>query len=201
MAASSSSFIPTPLAHADTLGEGPPRVAPLQNWSEAFQLIRTKPVPVAKPTMCLNKEIVQPVSHTQTAFERCYLVKSCFKASHQPMYQHVSDYVKGRIEAYWNCGVSYCNTGLGIGRDPITHQNGRIRVWWHRGEYTLTACIRQHHHTDSSPGMIVWSAIGYMSLSTLAVIDGILNSACYVSGVLRPVDLPFFRALQNLSPE
>ncbi|GFV83189.1 hypothetical protein TNCV_1899161 [Trichonephila clavipes] len=31
MAASGSSFIPTPLAHADNQGEGPPRGAPLQS--------------------------------------------------------------------------------------------------------------------------------------------------------------------------
>ncbi|GFV58129.1 HTH_Tnp_Tc3_2 domain-containing protein [Trichonephila clavipes] len=31
--------------------------------------------------MCLNEEIVQPVSHTQTAFERLCLVKSCCDTS------------------------------------------------------------------------------------------------------------------------
>ena len=31
--------------------------------------------------MCLNKDVVQYVSHTQIAFERCYLVKSCCDAS------------------------------------------------------------------------------------------------------------------------
>ncbi|GFU28900.1 integrase catalytic domain-containing protein [Trichonephila clavipes] len=40
----------------------------------AFQRIQTG-VPVTTPTMCLNEEIVQPVSHTQIAIERCCLKK------------------------------------------------------------------------------------------------------------------------------
>ncbi|GFY11787.1 hypothetical protein TNCV_1529791 [Trichonephila clavipes] len=47
----------------------------------AFQRIQTKQAPVATPTMCLNEEVVQPVSHTQIAFERCCLVKSYCDAS------------------------------------------------------------------------------------------------------------------------
>ncbi|GFW28497.1 transposable element Tcb1 transposase [Trichonephila clavipes] len=45
--------------------------------------------------------------------------------------------------------------------------------------------------------MMVWGAIGYMSLSPLVHIDGTLNSACYISGVLRCMVLPFFRVQQN----
>ncbi|GFT10290.1 hypothetical protein TNCV_3735461 [Trichonephila clavipes] len=33
------------------------------------------------------------------------------------------------------------------------HQDGRIRVWRHRGEYTLEPCIR-HRHIAPSPGMM-----------------------------------------------
>ncbi|GFX93368.1 hypothetical protein TNCV_151741 [Trichonephila clavipes] len=55
------------------------------------------------------------------------------------------------------------------------HQDGRIRVWRHPGEHTLTACIR-HHHPGSSPGVMLWGAIGCMSWSPLAIIDGTLNS-------------------------
>ncbi|GFW83997.1 transposable element Tcb1 transposase [Trichonephila clavipes] len=40
-------------------------------------------------------------------------------------------------------------------------------------------------------------AIGYMSRSPLVRIDGILNSAYYISGVLRLVALPFIRPLRN----
>ncbi|GFU60710.1 uncharacterized protein TNCV_2754611 [Trichonephila clavipes] len=60
------------------------------------------------------------------------------------------------------------------------HQDGRIRVWWNRGERTLSACIR-HHHTNPSPGVMVWDAIGYTSLSILVHIDDTLNSARYIS--------------------
>ncbi|GFW24166.1 hypothetical protein TNCV_1847251 [Trichonephila clavipes] len=44
---------------------------------------------------------------------------------------------------------------------------------------------------------MVWRAIGYTSWSTLIRIDGTLNSAHYISGVLRPVTLPFILALRN----
>ncbi|GFV52972.1 netrin receptor UNC5C [Trichonephila clavipes] len=45
--------------------------------------------------------------------------------------------------------------------------------------------------------MMVWSAIGYTSRSPLVRIDGTLNSARYISGVLRLVALPFMRVLRN----
>ncbi|GFT91125.1 uncharacterized protein TNCV_20391 [Trichonephila clavipes] len=61
---------------------------------------------------------------------------------------------------------------------------------------TLAACIL-HCHTGPSLGMMVWGAIGCMSRSLLVRIGGILNSARYISGVLRPVVLPFIRVLRN----
>ncbi|GFV73904.1 transposable element Tcb1 transposase [Trichonephila clavipes] len=76
------------------------------------------------------------------------------------------------------------------------HQNSRIRVRWYRGERILAGCIR-HCHTGPSPGMMVWGAIGYTSRSPLVRIDGTLNSARYISGVLRPMALPFIRVLRN----
>ncbi|GFW04114.1 transposable element Tcb1 transposase [Trichonephila clavipes] len=76
------------------------------------------------------------------------------------------------------------------------HQDGRIRVRWRRGDRTLAACIR-HRHTGLSPDMMVWDAIGYTSQSPLVRIDGTLNSARYISGVLRPVALPFIGVLRN----
>ncbi|GFX20069.1 transposable element Tcb1 transposase [Trichonephila clavipes] len=72
----------------------------------------------------------------------------------------------------------------------------RIRVWRHRAERTLTACIR-HRHTGISPGMMAWDAIGHTSRLPLVRIDGILNSARYISGVLRPEVIPFIRVLRN----
>ncbi|GFW91962.1 transposable element Tcb1 transposase [Trichonephila clavipes] len=44
---------------------------------------------------------------------------------------------------------------------------------------------------------MVWGAIGYTSLSPLVRIDDTLNSARYISGVLRPTTLPFIRVLRN----
>ncbi|GFV07738.1 hypothetical protein TNCV_4942401 [Trichonephila clavipes] len=42
-------------------------------------------------------------------------------------------------------------------------------------------------------------AAGRTSRSLLVHIDGTLNSVRYISGVLRPVALPFTRALRNLT--
>ncbi|GFT79648.1 transposable element Tcb1 transposase [Trichonephila clavipes] len=75
----------------------------------------------------------------------------------------------------------------------LQHQDGRICIRWHRGERTLAACIRHR----SSPGIMVWCAIGCMSRSPLVRTHGTLNSARFISGVLRPVALPFIRALRN----
>ncbi|GFX88984.1 uncharacterized protein TNCV_2852841 [Trichonephila clavipes] len=62
--------------------------------------------------------------------------------------------------------------------DPLMHQDGHIRVWWHCGERTLAACVRLRH-TDPSPGVMVRSVIRYTSRSTLVRIDGTLNNARY----------------------
>ena len=78
----------------------------------------------------------------------------------------------------------------------LQHHDGRIRVWRHRGERTLEACIR-HRHTGVSPSVMVWGAIGYASRSPLVRIDGTLNSGRYISDVLRPVALPFIRSLRS----
>ncbi|GFV01392.1 uncharacterized protein TNCV_1299311 [Trichonephila clavipes] len=67
----------------------------------------------------------------------------------------------------------------------------RIRVCRHHGERTLATCIR-NRPIGPSPGMMVWGAIVYMSRSLLVHIDGTLNSARYISGVLRPVALPLY---------
>ncbi|GFX41218.1 transposable element Tcb1 transposase [Trichonephila clavipes] len=44
---------------------------------------------------------------------------------------------------------------------------------------------------------MVWSSIGYTSWLPLVCIDGLLNHARYISGVLQLVALPFIRVLQN----
>ncbi|GFY33749.1 transposable element Tcb1 transposase [Trichonephila clavipes] len=76
------------------------------------------------------------------------------------------------------------------------HQVSCIRVRWHRAERTLAAYIN-HRHAGPSPGMMVCGAIGYMSRSPLVRIDGTLNSARYISGVLRPVTVPIIQILRN----
>ncbi|GFV35977.1 HTH_Tnp_Tc3_2 domain-containing protein [Trichonephila clavipes] len=42
-------------------------------------------------------------------------------------YQHVSDFDKGRIVAYRNCGLSYHSIAVHVGRDPMT-----VRIIWNR---------------------------------------------------------------------
>ncbi|GFY19149.1 uncharacterized protein TNCV_4225131 [Trichonephila clavipes] len=44
-------------------------------------------------------------------------------------------------------------------------------------------CIR-HRDTGPSPGVVIWGVIGYTSRSPLVRIEGTLNSARYISGVL-----------------
>ncbi|GFV81236.1 calpain-A [Trichonephila clavipes] len=45
---------------------------------------------------------------------------------------------------------------------------------------------------------MVWGDIGYTSRLPLVRIDGILSRARYISGVLRPVSLPYIRDLRAL---
>ncbi|GFY29907.1 histone-lysine N-methyltransferase SETMAR [Trichonephila clavipes] len=78
----------------------------------------------------------------------------------------------------------------------LQHQDGRIHVWWHRGERTLAACIR-HRHIGQSRDVMVWDVVGYTSRLPLVRTDGTLSSAHYISGMLRLVALPFIRAPQN----
>ncbi|GFT75086.1 odorant receptor [Trichonephila clavipes] len=89
-------------------------------------------------------------------------------------------------------GVIFSNQS----RFCLQQQDGRIRVWWHRGELTLAACIR-HHHTGPSPGMMTWGVIRYTSRSLPVRIDGTLSSARYLSGVLRPVAPLCIQVLRN----
>ncbi|GFU74234.1 hypothetical protein TNCV_4168251 [Trichonephila clavipes] len=62
--------------------------------------------------------------------------------------------------------------------------------WLHRGERILAACIRLRH-TSLSPDVMARGGIGHTSRSPLVCNNRTLNSVRYISGVLRPVDLPF----------
>ncbi|GFY09562.1 uncharacterized protein TNCV_4322401 [Trichonephila clavipes] len=77
-----------------------------------------------------------------------------------------------------------------LGDMPEEPQDGHICVWRHRGECALAVCIRLRH-TDSPSGVRVLGAFGYMSWQPLMHIDGTLNSARYISGLLRPMALHF----------
>ncbi|GFU06192.1 HTH_Tnp_Tc3_2 domain-containing protein [Trichonephila clavipes] len=80
--------------------------------------------------MCLNKEIVQPVPHTQISFQRCYLGKAVVmpRVRSRNAYQHVPDFDKGRIVVYQDCGLSYRSIAARVGRDPMIV--GRIQYRW-----------------------------------------------------------------------
>ncbi|GFW40744.1 transposable element Tcb1 transposase [Trichonephila clavipes] len=76
----------------------------------------------------------------------------------------------------------------------LQHHNCRIGVWRHRGERMLNTCV-VHRHTDTAPGIMVSSGIGYHSRTPLVRIDGTLNSQRYISEVLEPVVLPYLQGL------
>ncbi|GFV98206.1 transposable element Tcb1 transposase [Trichonephila clavipes] len=52
-----------------------------------------------------------------------------------------------------------------------------------------------HRHTSPAPGIMVWGGIGYHSRTPLVRIVGTLNSQCYISEVLEPVDLTYLKGL------
>ncbi|UYV69994.1 hypothetical protein LAZ67_7001413 [Cordylochernes scorpioides] len=79
----------------------------------------------------------------------------------------------------------------------LQHHDGRIRVWRHRGERMLNSCV-MHRHTGPAPDIMVWGGIGYHSRIPLVRIAGALNSQRYISQVLEPVVLPYFRGLPTV---
>ncbi|GFT00623.1 hypothetical protein TNCV_141681 [Trichonephila clavipes] len=48
------------------------------------------------------------------------------------------------------------------------HQDGRIRVQWHRGERTSAECIC-HRHTGPSPGIILDTHLGHLLFTLMAL--------------------------------
>ncbi|GFU97478.1 transposable element Tcb1 transposase [Trichonephila clavipes] len=76
----------------------------------------------------------------------------------------------------------------------LQHHDGRIRVWRHRGERMLNSCV-MHHHTGTSPGIMVWGGIEYNSRTPLVRIADTFNSQRYISEVLEPVVLPYLQGL------
>ncbi|GFT05049.1 transposable element Tcb1 transposase [Trichonephila clavipes] len=76
----------------------------------------------------------------------------------------------------------------------LLYNDGRIRVWRHRGEKMLNSCV-MHRHTGPAPGIMVWGGIGYHSCTLLVRIAGTLYSQRFISEVLEPVVLPFLQGL------
>ncbi|GFW37780.1 hypothetical protein TNCV_4629851 [Trichonephila clavipes] len=94
-----------------------------------------------------------PVYSSQTS---CVLIYRPTEGSRNA-YHHVSDFDKGRIAAYRDCGLSYRSIAACLGRDPMTvsrtnesrfflqHQDRRIPVLRYCGERSLEACILAYH--------------------------------------------------------
>ncbi|GFU11986.1 transposable element Tcb1 transposase [Trichonephila clavipes] len=76
----------------------------------------------------------------------------------------------------------------------LQRQDGRIRVWRHRGERMLNSRV-MHRHTDPAQGIMVWGGIGYHSRTPLVHIADTLNSQHYICEVLEPVVLPYLQGL------
>ncbi|GFT79191.1 transposable element Tcb1 transposase [Trichonephila clavipes] len=58
----------------------------------------------------------------------------------------------------------------------------------------LKSCVI-HSRTAPEPCIMVWSGIGYSSLTPKVRIAGTLNRQCYLSKVLEPVVLPYLQGL------
>ncbi|GFT64998.1 transposable element Tcb1 transposase [Trichonephila clavipes] len=56
------------------------------------------------------------------------------------------------------------------------------------------SCV-MHHHTGSTPGIMVWDDITYHSHTPLVCIAGTLYSQRYISKVLDPIVLPYLQGL------
>ncbi|GFT67180.1 uncharacterized protein TNCV_783321 [Trichonephila clavipes] len=145
-----------------------------------------------------NEEIVQPVSHTQIALESCSMDGNTGRRAGSQ--QHPITISRENKHVTLMALMDHVDTSGAssqeLGSFARQHQDGRIRVWRHRGERILAACI-YHRYTGPSPGGRLWDAIGYTSWSSLVHIDDTLNSVRYISGVFRPLTLPFIRALRN----
>ncbi|GFS58208.1 transposable element Tc1 transposase [Trichonephila clavipes] len=64
----------------------------------------------------------------------------------------------------------------------LQHQDGRIRVWRHRGERMLNSCV-MHRHTGRAPGIMVWGGIRYYSRTPLVRIAD--NARPYVARIIQ----------------
>ncbi|GFW62686.1 transposable element Tc1 transposase [Trichonephila clavipes] len=76
----------------------------------------------------------------------------------------------------------------------LQQNDGRIRVWRHRGERMLNSWV-MYRHTGPAPDIRVWGCTGYHSRIPLVRIAGTLSRQRYISEVLEPVVLPDLQGL------
>ncbi|GFV38779.1 transposable element Tcb1 transposase [Trichonephila clavipes] len=76
----------------------------------------------------------------------------------------------------------------------ISANNGVMKKDRHRGEQMLYRCV-MHRRNGPAPGVMELGGIGYHSRIPLVRISGTLNSQPYISEVLEPVVIPYFRGL------
>ncbi|GFY16066.1 uncharacterized protein TNCV_341151 [Trichonephila clavipes] len=168
----------------------------------AFQRYQTKHSPVVTSTKCLNEEIVQPVSRSRIAHFNIvtWALMDRSATSQAPRMGTVCKINSVCMNSSTTCAAAWTFNSetmpaatIDAASDTkasLMYQDGRIRVRGHRGKGTLAARIR-HRHIGPTPGIMVWTAIGYMCRSYLVRIDGTLNTKRYVSEVLCPMTLPF----------
>lgn len=53
----------------------------------------------------------------------------------------------------------------------------------------------QYWHKDPAPGVMVWTAVGYMACTSLVWIDSNLNADQYISDILCPVVVAYLQGL------
>lgn len=78
----------------------------------------------------------------------------------------------------------------------MQYSDGHIHVWRLWGNRLLSACIRYLHRSPAT-GVMVWAAIGYMTLISLVWIYRNLNANWYISDILLPVVVPYLRGLPD----
>jgi len=76
-------------------------------------------------------------------------------------------------------------------RFNISIADGRVRVFRWKGERFAQNCLLERDRFGGG-SVMVWGGIKGCRKTDLMIINGNLNSQCYVDNVLRPVVLPFF---------
>ncbi|GFW68363.1 transposable element Tcb2 transposase [Trichonephila clavipes] len=148
MAASSSSFIPTPLAHADTLGEGHPRGTPFQFRPTEFNLYNPEKlvtVTGGEDLMCGNIEKLFEVTSACGDGHLIHMVLNDRTASSK------------QLAARWSAATGVVMSASSIrryeSRFNLWDHDDRIRVRRYAGEHCLPECIIERH-SGLTPGVM-----------------------------------------------